>query len=65
VFILKGVKAICFDTLLQVLILKGLMDEQFWLATGARRPLGRWNRTSESGGCTPHPGVFGKEAASD
>jgi hypothetical protein len=30
VFILKGVKVVCFDTLLQVLILKGL--------TGAQKP---------------------------
>jgi len=30
VFILKGVKVVCFDTLLQVFILK-YIEEQFWL----------------------------------
>ena len=29
VLILKGVKVVCFDTLLQVLILKELVEEQF------------------------------------
>jgi hypothetical protein len=34
VFILKGDKVFCFDTLLQVLILKGLTLEQIFSATG-------------------------------
>jgi hypothetical protein len=37
VLILKRVKVFCFDTLLQVLILKGLTLEQIFSATGTKQ----------------------------
>jgi len=55
VFILKGVKVVCFDTLLQVLILR---EMEAVIKRGFRETMER-----EEG--TPTPGVFGKEAAND
>jgi hypothetical protein len=54
VFILKEVKVLCFDTLLQVLILKVDTEVRGWKLEVGRTPKG-----------TPHPGVLAKEAASD
>jgi hypothetical protein len=57
VFILKVVKVLCFDTLLQVLILKEVMEEQF-----CRRSFS----LDKVPGCPieafgyPHPGCFAK-----
>jgi len=62
VFILKVVKVLCFDTLLQVLILKVVMEEQLHRCSFS---------PDKVPGCPieafgyAHPGVLRKEAASD
>ncbi len=66
-FILKEVKVLCFDTLLQVLILKvvkvavSVLLQPF--ASGDKSGLPQRHRVTELGD-TPTPGVLGKEAAS-
>jgi hypothetical protein len=78
VFILKGVKVLCFDTLLQVFILKVdrvVISVSFpsfardWAGidppagkNSTQRPLRSEHRGHRA--ITPHPGVLGKEAAS-
>jgi hypothetical protein len=78
VFILKVVKVLCFDTLLQVFILKVLRVlisvsvpsfARDWAGTdpaaeksSTQRPLRSEHRGHRA--ITPHPGVLGKEAAS-
>jgi hypothetical protein len=53
VFILKEVKVVCFDTLLQVLILKGVNGSGEWRVASGEEDLG--------GGVTPLSRVFAYE----
>jgi hypothetical protein len=47
VLILKEVKVICFDTLLQVLILKGLAEERFRRGSSRDRSAGYWRYVAQ------------------
>jgi hypothetical protein len=64
VFILKGVKVLCFDTLLQVLILKvvkvAVLAFLQSFARGDRSGLPQRHRGTELGD-TPTPAIFAKE----
>jgi hypothetical protein len=69
VLILNLVKVLCFDTLLQVLILKVVKVVGFGIFAILRkgRQIGIFTPTGHRGADlrdTPHPGVLAKEAAS-
>jgi len=68
VFILKVVKVVCFDTLLQVLIPKvvrgGHENRREERTKAAAKDNAEAQRALRRRRGTPHPGVLGKEAAS-